>query len=152
MADVREYTERISVSASELNLMVRAQQITVDAVKRKESESWIRKQLSTIAGEATTIFALAFATRTAAGVALGLGALIAGSLATNYFLNSITAGLNGTSRHAGWFNVNTNKYIRIEFEAAFVEYSNAGGTTRYITQAGSIYRMQRIDGTWIYAS
>jgi hypothetical protein len=152
MADVREYTERISVSASELNLIVRAQQITVDAAKQKESETWIRKQLVAIAGEASTIFALAFASKTAAGVALGLGALIANSLATNYFLNSITAGLNGTSRHAGWFNVNTNKYKRIEFEAAFVEYSNAGGKTRYITQAGSIYRMQRLDGTWIYAS
>lgn len=132
--------------------MVRAQQVTVDAVKRKESENWIRKNLSDIASEASTIFALTFATRTAAGVALGLGALIAGSLATNYFLNSITAGLNGTSRHASWFNVNTNKYKRIEFEAASVAYSNAGGTTRYITQAGSIYRMQRLDGTWIYAS
>ncbi|MNW61616.1 hypothetical protein D3C74_396880 [compost metagenome] len=83
---------------------------------------------------------------------MGLATLLAGPLATNYFLNSITTGLNATSRHASWFNVNTNKYKRIEFEAAFVEYSNAGGTTRYITQAGPIDRMQRLDGTWIYSS
>ncbi|WP_196232703.1 hypothetical protein [Paenibacillus polymyxa] len=36
--------------------------------------------------------------------------------------------------------------------AAFVEYSNAEGITRYITQAGPIDRMPRLDGTWIYSS
>ncbi|PAD72815.1 hypothetical protein [Paenibacillus campinasensis] len=156
MADVREYWERLSVTASELNDIVSAQQVAVDAFDRKASQDWIRRQLEAINSYATTFLALAFARSTPVGVATGIAIIIAGPLADNYFLNAIRNGLHGrdqgTLRHSTWFNNNTDKYQRIEFEAAFVEYTDAGGRIRFITGAGPIDRMQRRDGTWVYAS
>lgn len=152
MADYREYNERVSVTASELNTLVRLQQVSVDATRNKSDQNWIRNQLEQIAGNMTVLLALAFANSTPVGVATGLATLFAQALADNYFLNAITNGLEKTSRHSSWFNVNTNKYKRIEFEASFVEYSYAGGRVRFLTQAGPIDRMQRLDGTWISAS
>lgn len=142
----KEYTQKVTVTLSQLRQMERAQRNAYDAGIVKPDTNNLSKLLGSVAG----VLGLLFVTSTPAGVAAGVVGLVT---SLSYSQKEV---LKDTVYSGYWnlgymedFMVDHPKYSMIEMELPFLEYNVNGKRIRFISGKGIIVRV-KTSGGWIY--
>lgn len=159
MAEWREYTEVLDVTLEELSKMVAVQNSLIVAATRKQTATELKEILDRIGVGAIAVKLLGKTkfgrfTVAAAGVAWAFVETVNYWAVNDYSLQRLLeSGKKGLEKNLLWFSSNASTFQRIQFEAAFLEYtfttSSGRETIRYLQIADPPHRMQYKNGKWI---